>query len=89
MNTNIWKILLALFAAVELATVVKWFTDGRNILTKQQMAVEKVVRDEVFGTTITKTEFVSGFWLGLDIAAPIFVACAIGFAFCIWRLKRS
>jgi hypothetical protein len=85
---NTWKIIIAVCSLLELATLVKWLADGRQILTKQQMVVERIVRDEVFGTNITKTEFIDGFWLGLDVAAPICVTFGFIIAFCIWKLRR-
>jgi hypothetical protein len=86
---NIWKASIGGLIALEIATLGKWLFDGRQILTKQQMAVEKLVRDEVFGTTVSTTEFVNGFWLGLDIAVPIVVACSICTGFCFWQMRRT
>lgn len=86
---NIWKASIGALIVAELGTLAKWLYDGRQILTKQQMPVEKIVRDEVFGTTISTTEFVNGFWLGLDIVVPILVACSICAGFCLWQMRRT
>lgn len=85
---NIWKIIISVSSLVGLGTLVKWLSDGRNILTKQQMVIEKTVRDEIFGTNIVKTEMIDGFWLGLDIAAPLIVTCLLLTAFSIWRMRK-
>jgi hypothetical protein len=89
MTMNVWKASIGGLIALEIATLGKWLFDGRQILTKQQMAIEKLVRDEVFGTTVSTTEFVNGFWLGLDIVVPIVFACSICAGFCFWQMRRT
>lgn len=70
-----------------LFTVSRWMMDGMQILTKQQMVVQKVEKDAIFGTDVTKTEYIDGFWLGVDFAAPVIVVLCLMAGFIWWKTR--
>lgn len=78
-----WKIISIVAFALVIGIGIRWAVDGAQVFTKDKQQV--VVRDELFGTETIAWE--DGFWLGLDIAAPVaLVLLGVGaFGFCRTR----
>lgn len=83
-----WIVILTPLV-LALLTALRWITDGTQILTKQQMVVQKVEKDAIFGTDVTKTEYIDGFWLGLDFAAPVIGTLCVLAVFFWWKTRQK
>jgi hypothetical protein len=64
-------IVFALCCCLATTVLMRWWIDGRQMWTKQEMVIETIEKDEIFGTEVRKNTLVSGFWLGLDIAGSV------------------
>lgn len=53
------------------------------------MVVQKVEKDAIFGTDVTKTEYIDGFWLGLDFAAPVIGTLCVLAVFFWWKTRQK
>ena len=81
------KIVLIIGAVLILAAFILWIAHGGEILTKNQVLIER--QDELFGTTYK--EWQDKFVLGLDYAGGFsgIVALISGILFIIFRNKKS
>lgn len=70
-------LILVVSCCLALAALTRWNMDGRQLWTKQQMVVETIEKDDLFGAEVRKTTLVSGFWLGLDVAGSVTALCAL------------
>ncbi|MCU0330253.1 MAG: hypothetical protein MUC47_04645 [Candidatus Kapabacteria bacterium] len=53
----IWKSILIVSLISMAAGTIVWLAEGAEMLTKDRKRVEKVVKDELFGTTSTVVTF--------------------------------
>lgn len=65
-----YKIFAIISFVLLLPVLGKWILDSKDygqllMFSKDKMAIEKKVNDELFGTVTTEIEWVDGFWLGL------------------------
>lgn len=65
-----YKILSIISFIILLPILGKWITDSNEygqvlMFSKDKMAIEKTVKDDLFGTVTTEIEWIDGFWLGL------------------------
>ncbi len=60
--------IILTFVCVAVLALTRWYVDGKQLWTKQEMVVEIIEKDDIFGTEVRKNTIVPGFWLGLDIA---------------------
>ena len=81
------KIVLIIGAVLIIAAFILWAAHGGEILTKNQVLIEK--QDELFGTTYK--EWKDKFVLGLDYAGGFsgVVALISGILFIVFRNKKS
>jgi len=65
-----YKILAIISFIMLLPILGKWILDSNDygqalMFSKDKMAIEKTVNDDLFGTVTTEIEWVDGFWFGL------------------------
>lgn len=61
----IWRTLIIIGILAILIGGAVWINDGMQIYTKDREEVVTIVKDELFGTTIRKVEYVPAFKFGL------------------------
>lgn len=83
-----WKIISIVAFALVIGIGIRWGLDGAQVFTKDKQQVVVVERDDVFGTEIENVTWEEGFWLGLDMAAPVaLVLVGVG-AFGLYRVRK-
>jgi hypothetical protein len=79
---------LIILIGVPVLFAILWLVSGHGVFTKSGEATEVVVRDPLFGDTLTETRFVRGpifgYYVGLDLLLLSVVAALIAAA--IWWL---
>lgn len=83
---------LIILIGVPVLLAVLWLASGRETFTKSGKATEVVVRDPLFGDTLTETRFmpgpILGYYIGLDLLLLSVLFAAIVAAVWWWLARR-
>ena len=60
-----WRILQVILILIPLTLSGLWIKDGFQVFTKDKSEKITLVKDDIFGTTIEKREWIDDFQLGL------------------------
>ncbi len=85
MARRVWA---AVLIGLPLVLAACWLASGREIFTKSGKAVDVQVRDDLFGTTFVRTQFVPGpifgYYIGLDLVVAVAIVCLVAWGMTAW-----